>query len=214
MATYSSSSSPGGRSRPQPNDDTQERLIPFPSPSRSSSEPDPVARRRHDLQELDRTTSRPRRGRRRRRQDTPWLQRNALSVAAVSILVALLGLGFGLLQMITRPEPAPSLLAFGQPEPAVVVGTTLNAAATGPAVPIGPVANSPLAPPSTAADRPREITTSARVIESNYVVSAGDTLGQIATRFNTTVERIQALNNLADPRALRIGTKLVIPPPL
>lgn len=132
----------------------------------------------------------------------------------MSILVALLGLGFGLLQMITRPEPAPSLLAFGQAEPTVGAGTTLNAAATGPAVPLGPAANSPSAPPSTAVDRPREITATARIIESNYVVSAGDTLGQIAARFNTTVERIQALNNLADPRALRIGTKLVIPPPL
>ena len=214
MTTYSSSSSSGGRLRPQSGDDTQERLIPFPSPTRSSSEPDPVPRRRHDVQDFDRTTSRPRRGRRRRRQDTPWLQRNALSVAAVSILVALLGLGFGLLQIITRPEPTPSLLAFGQPEPAVVAGTTLNAAATGPAVAIGPVANSPLAPPSTAADRPRAIQATARVIDSNYVVAGGDTLGQIAVRFNTTVERIQALNNLADPRALRIGTKLVIPPPL
>jgi LysM repeat protein len=210
MTTYSSSSSSGGRPRPQPSDDTQERLIPFPSASRSNSEPDPIPRRRHDVQDLDRTTSRPRRARRRRRQDTPWLQRNALSVAAVSVLVALLGLGFGLLQMITRPEPAPSLLAFGQPEPAVVAGTTLNASVSGPVAQYGPIAP----PPSTAANRPREITSNARVIDSNYVVAAGDTLGQIAARFNTTVERIQALNNLADPRALRIGTKLVIPPPL
>ena len=214
MTTYSSSSSSGGRSRPQPSDDTQERLIPFPSQLRSSSEPDPVARRRHDVQDLERTTSRPRRVRRRRRQDTPWLQRNALSVAAVSVLVALLGLGFGLLQMITRPEPSPSLLAFSQPEPAVVAGTTLNAAASGPGLPLGPLGASVAAPPLTAADRPREITATSRIIESNYVVAAGDTLGQIAARFNTTVERIQALNNLADPRALRIGTKLVIPPPL
>ena len=51
-------------------------------------------------------------------------------------------------------------------------------------------------------------------MEPNYTIEAGDTLGRIAVRFNTTVERIQALNNLADPRALRIGTKLVIPPPL
>ncbi len=217
MTTYSSSSSSGGRSRPQPGDDTQERLIPFPSPARSSSEPDPVPRRRHDVQDFDRTTtSRPRRGRRRRRQDTPWLQRNALSVAAVSILVALLGFGFGLLQMITRPEPTPSLLAFGQPEPAVVAGTTFNASVNGngPAVQLGPIANAVAAPPSTATDRPRAIQATARVIDSNYVVAGGDTLGQIAVRFNTTVERIQALNNLADPRALRIGTKLVIPPPL
>src|SRR5207244_1324587 len=179
-----------------------------------SSEPDPVARRRHDVHDLDRTTSRPRRVRRRRRQDTPWLQRNALSVAAVSVLVALLGLGFGLLQMITRPESAPSLLAFGQPDPAVVAGTTLNAAVSGPAVAPGLVGSSAPAAPLIAADRPREINSSARIIESNYVVASGDTLGQIAARFNTTVERIQALNNLADPRALRIGTKLVIPPPL
>lgn len=211
MATYSSSSSSNGRSRPQPNDQTQERLIPFPSAARSSSEPDPIPRRRNDVQDLDRATNRPRRTRRRRRQDTPWLQRNALSVAAVSVLVALLGLGFGLLQMITRPEPSPSLLAIGQQEPASATVTTLNAAVNGPAVQLGPIANAGIAPP---VDRPREITASTRVLDSNYVVASGDTLGQIAARFNTTVERIQALNNLADPRALRIGTKLVIPPPL
>jgi hypothetical protein len=209
MSTYSSSSSSGGRSRPQPSDDTQERLIPFPSLARSVGEPDPPPRRRNDVQDLDRTTSRPRRAR-RRRQETPWLQRNALSVAAVSVLVALLGLGFGLLQMITRPEPAPALLALGPYEPTVVAGNTLNAAVNNPAVQLGAVAG----PPSTAPDRQREIQASARTMESNYIVAGGDTLGQIAARFNTTVERIQALNNLADPRALRIGTKLVIPPPL
>src|SRR6266702_1115746 len=160
MPTYSSSSSSSnGRARPRPSDETQERLIPFPSASRSSSEPDPIPRRRNDVQDLDRTTSRPRRVRRRRRQDTPWLQRNALSVAAVSVLFALLGLGFGLLQMITRPEPAPSLLAFGQPEPpSAVAGTTLNAAVSGPAVALGPIGNAAATPPLTTADRPREIT--------------------------------------------------------
>jgi LysM repeat protein len=60
----------------------------------------------------------------------------------------------------------------------------------------------------------REIVASTKVIEPNYTVASGDTLGQIATRFSTTVDRIQALNNLPDPRALRIGTKLIIPPAL
>jgi len=60
----------------------------------------------------------------------------------------------------------------------------------------------------------RGIQSSVRVLQPNYTVAAGDTLGQIAARFSTSVERVQALNNLADPRALRIGTKLVIPPPL
>jgi LysM repeat protein len=129
----------------------------------------------------------------------------------VSVLVALLGLGFGLLQMINRPEPAPALLTIGQSEPTAVAASTLNVTAGGPGVQFGPLP----AGASTALDsKPREIQATARAIESNYTVASGDTLGQIAARFSTTAERIQALNSLADPRALRIGTKLVIPPPL
>ncbi|MCA1648090.1 MAG: LysM peptidoglycan-binding domain-containing protein [Chloroflexi bacterium] len=209
MPTYSSSSSAGGRPRPQPANDGQDRLIAFPTPSRSNSEPEPAPRRQRDTRELERKPGRARRAR-RRGQDTPWLQRNALSVAGVSVLVALLGLGFGLLQMITRPEPGPASLGFGQPEPTAVVATVLNSAGTAAGVQFGPT---PVLS-STAMDGPREITASVRPIESNYTVASGDTLGQIAARFNTTVERIQALNNLPDPRALRIGTRLIIPPPL
>jgi len=109
--------------------------------------------------------------------------------------------------MINRPDASPALLAVSQAEP---TGTTLNAAAIGPSLPlvVGPGST------ATAEPRPREIRATANVIEPNYTVIGGDTLNGIAARFNTTVERIQALNNLADPRTLRIGTKLVIPPPL
>jgi LysM repeat protein len=69
-----------------------------------------------------------------------------------------------------------------------------------------------VAGPSTPASR--NIQASAKVLDANYTIVAGDTLVKIAQRFNTTVDRIQAFNNLTDPRALRIGTKLVIPPPL
>lgn len=172
-----------------------------------------MPRRRREGQDLDRKTSRPRRAR-RRRHDTPWLQRNALSVAAGSILVALLGLGFGLLQMINRPEPAAAFMPFGQPETPAATSATLNAAVIGPGVQPGPVDGSATAATASAAVRPREIQATARPIEANYTVVAGDTLGQIAARFDTKPERIQALNNLADPRALRIGTRLAIPPPL
>jgi nucleoid-associated protein YgaU len=159
------------------------------------------------LRDVEARPSRPRRAR-RRRQNTPWLQRNALSVAAVSILVALLGLGFGLLQMISRPDPSPALLAVSQAE-SPAAATTLNAAAIGPSVQLGTVPSGL----GSGEPRPREIQASAKVIEPNYTIEAGDTLVRIADRFNTKPERIQALNNLADPRALRIGAKLVIPPP-
>jgi LysM repeat protein len=138
------------------------------------------------------------------------LQRNALSVAALSILVALVGLGFGLLQMITRPEPLPAALALSQIDSPVATATTLNAASIGPSVPVAAPVSVTMAPVDVA----RPIHTNSRVLEPNYTIAAGDTLVQIALRFNTNVDRIQAFNNLADPRALRIGTRLVIPPPL
>jgi len=110
--------------------------------------------------------------------------------------------------MISRPDPSPALLAVNQAESAAT-STTLNAAAIGPSVQLGPLPSGL----GSSELRPREIQASVKVIEPNYTIEAGDTLVRIADRFNTKPERIQALNNLADPRALRIGAKLVIPPP-
>jgi LysM repeat protein len=59
-----------------------------------------------------------------------------------------------------------------------------------------------------------QVQRSVKVLEPTYTIQAGDTLNRIAARFDTTVERIQAWNDLPDPRALRVGAKLVIPPPL
>jgi LysM repeat protein len=131
-------------------------------------------------------------------------------VAAVSVLVAFLGLGFGLLQMLNHPEGSGALSPTQSESAAQSGSTVLQAAAVGGGVPVGAL--------TTANDVPspgqRAIQTSAKVIEPNYTVASGDTLVKIATKFNTSVDRIQAFNNLSDPRVLRIGTKLVIPPPL
>ena len=109
--------------------------------------------------------------------------------------------------MINRPDAAAAV-----PTAADQSAATMNAAAVGPSVPLVVVpGSSPAAGP--AETRPRAIRATASIIEPNYTVVGGDTLNGIALRFNTSVERIQALNNLADPRALRIGSRLVIPPP-
>jgi LysM repeat protein len=204
---FSSHSSPPGGRRAQSGGDAQERLIPFPVPAHSSGEPESQPRRRRDPRELERPSPQ-RRGRRRRQGTTPWLQRNALSIAAVSVLAAVLGLGFGLLQTINRPDPAAALLALNQSDPTGIVANT--ASITGPAQ-VSTTTNASVG--GAPADAPREIQASATVIQPTYTVQAGDTLGRIAGRFGTTVERIQALNNLTDPRALRIGAQLIIPPP-
>jgi LysM repeat protein len=44
-----------------------------------------------------------------------------------------------------------------------------------------------------------------------HIVSSGDTLGEIAARYDTTVERLQALNPRVDPQALRVGQELRVP---
>jgi LysM repeat protein len=192
--------------------DGKERLIRYPSHARAAAEPEllDTQRRRRDPER-----SGPPRRARRRRSSTPWLQRNALSVAAVSMLVALLGLGFGLVQMMNRPEATPGLVSVAQAESPTTANNAvmLNAASLGTGVQVadGPVAAS-FAAPVNAVTRP--IQANAKVLAPNYTIAAGDTLGQIAVRFSTTVERIQAFNNLNDPRALRIGTPLIIPPPL
>jgi LysM repeat protein len=181
--------------------------------ARSTGEPEllQAQRRRREQRESERGAA-PRRAR-RRRQSTPWLQRNALSVAAISILIAFLGLGFGLLQMMNKGDTTLSPLALAQADLAAPTSSVpvLSAAAVGSSAAIvaAPDNGAP-----TSADSPRAIQTTAKVLEPDYTIAAGDTLVKIAQRYNTTVERIQAFNNLSDPRALRIGARLVIPPPL
>jgi LysM repeat protein len=174
--------------------------------ARSTGEPEllKAQRRRRESREAERGSA-PRRAR-RRRQSRPWLERNALSVAALAILLAFLGVGFGLLQMVTHGETSASPATLAQADLAVPSSSTtvLSAAALGASVPV----------PTSGLDSPRNIHSSVRVLQPDYTIAPGDTLVKIAQRFDTTVERIQAFNNLADPRALRIGAQLVIPPPL
>jgi LysM repeat protein len=180
--------------------------------ARSTGEPELLeAQRRRREQRGSERGSAPRRAR-RRRQSTPWLQRNALSVAAISILIAFLGLGFGLLQMMNK-DATLSPLALAQADLATPTSSVpvLSAAAvgSGAAIVVAPDNGA-----SASANSPRAIQSTAKVLEPDYTIAAGDTLVKIAQRYNTTVERIQAFNNLSDPRALRIGARLVIPPPL
>jgi spore germination protein len=43
------------------------------------------------------------------------------------------------------------------------------------------------------------------------VVQAGETLTDIAVRFGTTVEALAAENNLANPSAVLVGARLLVP---
>ena len=112
---------------------------------RSTGEPEllQAQRRRREQREADRTiTTEPRRAR-RRRQSAPWLQRNALNAAAISVLIAFLGLGFGLLQMLNGADGSgPLYLAPSDLAPSDVPTSTdnpdiLQAAVASPRVRVG-----------------------------------------------------------------------------
>ena len=49
--------------------------------------------------------------------------------------------------------------------------------------------------------------------EQIYTVESGDTLSDVAQRFDTTVEAIMEANDRDDPDVLSIGDELIIPPP-
>jgi LysM repeat protein len=62
-------------------------------------------------------------------------------------------------------------------------------------------------PTATAAGSPRGSVASGRT----YKVKKGDTLSEIAARFGTTVKVLQELNDIEDPRLLKIGQILKLP---
>jgi LysM repeat protein len=55
------------------------------------------------------------------------------------------------------------------------------------------------------------IASPARAGEPSVVVRAGDTLGAIAARYRTSVERLATLNRLSDPNAIQAGQQLLVP---
>ncbi len=46
-----------------------------------------------------------------------------------------------------------------------------------------------------------------------YVVKRGDTLSEIAERFDTTVRRLVEANDIKNPNRIKVGRKLKIPAP-
>lgn len=47
--------------------------------------------------------------------------------------------------------------------------------------------------------------------EQVYIVNAGDTLSSIGRRYGVNSERLQSMNQIADPRTLAVGQRLIIP---
>ncbi|MBI1802193.1 MAG: LysM peptidoglycan-binding domain-containing protein [Chloroflexi bacterium] len=66
----------------------------------------------------------------------------------------------------------------------------------------------PVPPTATATATASPTATATPVI---YIVQSGDVLGTIAAKYGVTVQAIMDANDIADPRLLRVGMRLVIP---
>jgi hypothetical protein len=67
------------------------------------------------------------------------------------------------------------------------------------------------APEAAAPEAVGGITTEIRVLQPNYTVAPGDTLGIIARKHGTSVDALASINNLENRNSLSVGQKLIIP---
>jgi LysM repeat protein len=133
-------------------------------------------------------------GRRRRRTSSlqQWLP-------SFLLMVIVGGIAGSILALRTLGSAAPTETPASPPAQPQIVGD--------PAVDVS-------APPASRAEQPSNrgsIRFTVQPIEPSYVVVAGDSLSSIAQRFNTTVDALQAINNLPDRSTLSVGQRLVIP---
>ena len=139
------------------------------------------------------TPDSPRRRHRRQALSGP-LTLSRYLLTALGLVLALLVVGWLVIQLGQLGRPASGS-----------AGSIVGAPAQRAAAP-APAAQDPAPPPGTG-----PIRATSRVLEPSYTVAPGDTLGSIATRFGTTVDALQSINNLADRNVLSVGQKLVIP---
>ena len=125
------------------------------------------------------------------------------------------------------PAPTVPTIASSGPSPAVVPtavgsGATLAPAAAATTTPTPrqaaattPTAAAPTAAPTRVGGTPTAAPPQPTAPPGGqiYEVKAGDTLYALATSFGVTVDDLVKANNLPDRSAIRVGQKLVIPPP-
>ena len=132
--------------------------------------------------------------------------RSGGSAALIGLMVvAFLVLVLARIQAPASPgsSPGPSLAA--------VAATSSSPLATADAVPTDPASSA--SPDGSAATVPSEPAPEATTEPQTYKVKSGDTLSSIARRYDTTVKRLKAANDISDPRALEVGQVLIIPVP-
>ena len=121
-----------------------------------------------------------------------------------SFVIVCVGMILGMVLVRVWDEASRAVAALPPEGSASPSRTTASGPAPAPASPAEPVEPAP--PPGSGA-----VTTEIRILQPNYTVAPGDTLGIIARRHGTTVEALASINNLENRNSLGVGQKLIIP---
>jgi hypothetical protein len=116
-------------------------------------------------------------------------------------LIVCIGMVLGMLMVRVWDEASRAVAAL-PPEGA-------EASARPPAAAPPPPQPAPAEQPPASA--PGAITTEIRVLQPNYTVAPGDSLGIIARKHGTSVDALASINNLENRNSLSVGQKLIIP---
>jgi hypothetical protein len=120
-------------------------------------------------------------------------------------IIVCAGMVIGMVLVRVWDEASRAVAAL-PPEGATVV-TRGGAPAAPPPAPAVPAQPEPPAPVTQGG----AVTTEIRVLQPNYTVAPGETLGIIARKHGTSVEALAAINNLENRNSLAVGQKLIIP---
>ncbi len=121
-----------------------------------------------------------------------------MAVAFGAIVLARGGGGGTTAGRSTGPAPTASAAATAAPTASPTQEPTESPRSTPTAAPTGIPSSAPSSAPTLFGGQ-------------TYRVVAGDTLSRIAARFGTTVKAIQELNEIPDPRLIRVGQVIRIP---
>jgi hypothetical protein len=142
-----------------------------------------------------------------RRADTPPMMSEpgmtrTQRFMVLGFVIVCLGMVLGMVLVRVWDEASRAVAAL----PPEGSATAARQPATGPAPP----------PPAQPAEQPAPqapgaVTTEIRVLQPNYTVAPGDTLGIIARKHGTSVDALASINNLENRNSLSVGQKLIIP---
>lgn len=119
-----------------------------------------------------------------------------------SFVIVCVGMILGMVLVRVWDEASRAVAAL-PPDESAAPGRVVDAQPA-PAAPAEPTEATP--PPGAGA-----VTTEVQVLQPNYTVAPGDSLGIIARRHGTAVEALAAINNLENRNSLKVGQKLIIP---